>query len=75
MTFYQIVCFSSIYLLHGSVIFIYQKIAFSVDTQQLKTEIEMFQSLNHVDVNLKPRFLIKSGYYIVPSPSTAFLKS
>ena len=28
------------------------------------------QSLHHVDVNLKPRFLIKSGYYIVPSPST-----
>ena len=46
---------------------------FAVDTQQLKTEIEMFQSLNHVDVNLKPRFLIKSGYYIVPSPSTALL--
>ena len=30
-----------------------------------------FQSLNHVDINLKPHFLIKSGYYIVPSPSTA----
>jgi hypothetical protein len=26
----------------------------------------MFQSLNRVDVNLKPQFLIKSGYYIVP---------
>ena len=26
-----------------------------------------FQSLNHVDINLKPRFLIKSGYYIVPA--------
>ena len=38
-------------------------------------EIEMFQSLNHVDVNLHPGFLIKSGYYIVPSPSTAFKKS
>ena len=24
-------------------------------------------------MNLKPRFLIKSGYYIVPSPSTALL--
>ena len=23
-------------------------------------------------MNLKPRFLTKSGYYIVPSPSTAF---
>ena len=34
----------------------------------------MLQSLNYVDVNLKPRFLIKSGYYIVPSPSTALLE-
>ena len=25
----------------------------------------------YVDINLKLRFLIKSGYYIVPSPSTA----
>ena len=32
-----------------------------------------FQSLNHVDINLKPQFLIKSGYYIAPSPSTALL--
>ena len=38
-----------------------------------KTEIEIFQLLNHVDVNLKPQFLIKSGYCIVPSPSTALL--
>ena len=30
-----------------------------------KTEIEMFQALNHVDVNLKPLFLIKSGSYIL----------
>ena len=35
----------------------------------------IFQSLNHVDINLKPRFLIKSGYYIVPSPSTALENS
>ena len=27
-----------------------------------------------VDMTLKPRFLIKSGYYIVPSPSTALGK-
>ena len=33
----------------------------------------MFQSLTHVDFNLKPQFLIKSGYYIVPSPSTALI--
>jgi hypothetical protein len=32
---------------------------------------EIFQSLNYVGVNLKAQFLIKSGYYIVPSPSTA----
>ena len=31
----------------------------------------IFESLNHIEINLKPRFLIKSGYYIVPSPSTA----
>ena len=36
-------------------------------------EIIFFQSLNHVDMNLKPRYLIKSGYYIVPSPSTALI--
>ena len=26
-----------------------------------------------VDINLKPGFLINSGYYIVPSPSTALV--
>ena len=30
----------------------------------------MFNSLNHVDVNLTLWFLIKSSYYIVPIPST-----
>ena len=30
----------------------------------------IFQSLNYVGINLKPWFLIKSNYYIVPSPST-----
>ena len=29
------------------------------------------QSLNHVDFYLKPHFLIKSGYHIVPSPFIA----
>jgi hypothetical protein len=47
----------------------------SVDAQQLKTEILFFQSLNHVDFDLKPQFLIKSGYYIVPSPFTPLEKS
>ena len=28
---------------------------------------------NTVDINLKSWFLIKSGYYIVPSPSTALI--
>ena len=36
--------------------------------QQQKLEI---QSLPYVDLNLK--FLIKSGYHIVPSPSTALI--
>ena len=31
------------------------------------------QSLNVVQVNLKLQFFIKSGYYIVPSPSTALI--
>ena len=39
-------------------------------------EIQFFyQSLNHVDVNMKLRFLLKSGYFIVPSASTALKKS
>ena len=33
-----------------------------------------FHSLNYVDFYLKPRVLIKSGYYIVPSSSTALSK-
>jgi hypothetical protein len=33
--------------------------------------MRFFQSLNHVDFYLKPQFLIKSIYDIVPSPSTA----
>ena len=36
---------------------------------------EIFQSLNHVDIYLKPQFLINSGYYFVPSPSTALILS
>ena len=31
----------------------------------------ILKSLNYVYVYLKPWFLIKSGHYIVPSPSTA----
>ena len=29
--------------------------------------------LDHIEINLKPRFSIKSGYYIVPSSSTALV--
>jgi hypothetical protein len=36
----------------------------------IQTEQLNIQSLNHVDTYLKPQFLIKSGYYILPSPST-----
>ena len=48
-----------------------QKIVFSVDAQLLKIEICFFSITE--PCNLKARFLIKSGYYIVPSPSTALL--
>ena len=33
----------------------------------------ILQTLNHVEVNLKLQFLIKSGYYNVPSPSTTLI--
>ena len=70
MTSYQIGWFSSICHLHGLVIF-REKIAFSAD--QMIIQKTIFQSLNHVYINLKPKVLIKSGYYIVPSPSTALV--
>ena len=45
---------------------------FSVDTQQLKNGNLIFFSITEpFKNNLEPRFLIKSYYYIVPSPSTA----
>ena len=37
--------------------------------------IIFFQPLNHVDFHLKLRFLIKSGYHIVPSPSIALMQT
>ena len=44
---------------------------FSVDTQQLKNEkISITEPCRE---NLEPRFLIKSGYYFVASPSTALV--
>ena len=38
-----------------------------------KMEIIFYNPLNHVDINLKPWFIIKSSKYIVPSPSTALV--
>ena len=73
MTFYQIVWFSSIFLLHGLVIFRQQKIAFLLISWSSKNGNYTFQSLNYLDINKKPRFLIKSGYYILPSSYTALL--
>ena len=40
---------------------------------QLIFGIYILKSLNYVYVYLKPWFLIKSGHYIVPSPSTALV--
>ena len=39
-----------------------------------KRKLYFLKSLNHVDFYLKPWFLTKSSYYIVPSPSTALVK-
>ena len=53
-----------------------KKLCFLLISWSSKNGNFIVQSLHHVDVNLKPRFLIKSGYYIVPSPFTAlFLMS
>ena len=58
MTFYWIGWFSSICYLYGWVILHNKKLCL------------LWCS---VDLNLKSPFLIKNGYYIVPSPSTALL--
>ena len=50
-------------------IFKQQKIVFYID----QFIIQKCKSLNHVDFNVKSQFLIKSGYYIVPIPSTALI--
>ena len=52
-----------------------KKLRFLLIHNSWKTDIIFFQSLNHVDFYLKPWFLIKSGYYIVPSPSIALLST
>ena len=55
-------------------LYITKNCVFCLYTTAEKRKFDFFQSLNHVDVNLKPHFLIKSGYYIVPSPSTALIE-
>ena len=47
-----------------------KKMRFLLISWLSKTEIRFFLSLNHVEIHLNPQFLIKSGYYVVPSPST-----
>ena len=75
MTFYKIGWISSICHLHGWVIF---TLRFLLIHNSWKTDFFFFfffffffQSLNHVYFYLKPWFLMKSSYHIVPSPSTA----
>ena len=58
--------------LHGLVIFKVTKN--SVICWSSKNRNYIFQSLSHVYINLKSPSLIKSGYYIVPSPSTTLAK-
>ena len=45
-----------------------------ISINSAKTKITVFQSINHVYINLKLRFLMKRGYYIVPSLSTALAR-
>ena len=49
-----------------------QTITFPADNSNWK---KVFKILNHVEVNFKLWLLIKSGYYIVPRPSTALKPS
>ena len=50
-----------------------KKLCFLLISLFSKNENWIFQSLNHVGMNLKPRFLTKSGHYIIPIPSTALV--
>ena len=50
-----------------------RKLRFLLISWSTKNGNYILQSLNQVDVNLKPRVLIKSGYHILPSPSTALV--
>ena len=51
----------------------FQKLAdkFSAEIDQLIFGNYILQSPNHVKLNVKALSLFKSGYYTVPSPSTA----
>jgi len=75
MNFYPI---GSICLLHGSVIFRKQKIAFSADQQNLEKQkldfsITKLCRYEFEAINQSINQLIKSGYHIIPSPSTALI--
>ena len=72
---YQLMTFSICHLLHPLQKYNFQRSAdqFFAEIDQLIFGNQILQSLNHVEVNLKLWFLIKSGYYIVPSSSTALL--
>ena len=50
-----------------------KKLRFLLISWSSKNKNYIFQSPNHVGINLKPHFLFKIGYYIVPSPFTALL--
>ena len=50
-----------------------KKLCFLLISWSSKNGNYIFQSVNPFEINLKPRFSIKSGYYIVPSPSTALV--
>ena len=71
--FYEIEWFSSICLLHGfSYLYVTKNCIFCWSSQNGN---EIFQSLNHVDVNWKQGFLVIMVYYIVPSPSNALMSN
>ena len=60
----------AIYMVEGSLHI--KKMCFLLIQNSWETDIRFFfKSLKHVYFYLMPQFLIKNGYYIVPSPSTA----
>ena len=47
---------------------------FLLTSRSSKNRYCIFQLLNHLEINLKPQFLIKSGFYCAPSHITALRK-